>query len=119
MIKEYENAEKMFKDIEKMVAQGREAAKHHHIKVDQLRHGDHFAYVHHSGVPIFGEVIESTEYEEDSARENGFIFGRCYSELCPNGELGDTHVTHITHKVSKEDFERARANGWRHLLETN
>lgn len=124
-MKVYTSFEEMMADIQARVEAGREAAKHHHIKVEDLRHGDHFTYLHPElGIPIFGEVVEETEYEEDEldiamARENGYIFGKCYSVMCVEGELGDTHVTRITHKIDKAVFERAKANGWRHLDPSN
>jgi len=124
-MKEFASLEEMFADIAARVEAGKKAAENHPIKVKDLRHGDHFAY-HHPvhDIYIFGEVIETTEYPEDnesiaSARANGFVYGRCYSVLCPEGEFGDTHVTYITHKIDKSMFERARANGFHHLRATN
>lgn len=45
-------------------------------------------------------------------RERGFLFGRCYSVLEPEGEIGDTHVSQVM-PISRETFEEFRANGWR------
>jgi hypothetical protein len=123
-MKMYENIEEMFADLERRLEEGRRSAKTHHIKVGDLRHGDYFAYRHPVGVLVFGRVIEKTEYSEDDesiqeARENGFVFARCFSAMCPEGELGDTHVTRITHKVSKKLFDRAQVNGFRHLDQLN
>lgn len=72
---------------------------------------------------IFGEVKRSP-YEEDwpfeeDARRNGYIMGRCYSIVCPQGELGSTHVSRINYLISREAFETAKANGWRHTEKTN
>jgi hypothetical protein len=124
-MKEFESLEEMFADIASRVEAGKKAAEDHPIKVKDLRHGECFAY-HHPvhDIHIFGEVVEKTEYPEDdkiieSARENGFVFGRCYSVMCPEGELGDTHITYITHKISRSLFDRARANGFHHLKVTN
>lgn len=110
----------MMKGIQAQVEANRKAAEEHSIKVEDLRHGDYFAYNHPAGITIFGEVMERTDYPEDEmtialARQNGYVYGRCYSEDCPEGELGDTHVIRITHKVTKEMFDRAKANGFRHI----
>jgi hypothetical protein len=90
-----------------------------------LTHGTYFASIRPDlELVIFGEVLEHTKYPEDTAgilarRVNGYIFGRCYSVLCHDGELGDTHVGNITCKITKQVFDRARANGWRHIQDTN
>ena len=39
-------------------------------------------------------------------------FTHCYSRACPEGELGDTHVSSINAKITKEQFERAQAAHW-------
>lgn len=37
---------------------------------------------------------------------------RAYSLACPQGEMGDIHVSTIDEFMSKEQFESARARGW-------
>lgn len=117
-VKTFQSSEEMFADLEARVEAGREAAKIHHIKAADLPHGSYFVYGHFEvGELIFGEVIEVTEYPEDNesiaqGRENGYIFARCYSVLCPEGELGDTHITRISRVISKEEFEVAKEAGW-------
>ncbi len=124
-VKSFDTFEEMMADIEARVEEGLKAAEKHHIKVDDLRQGSHFAYFHTTaGITIFGEVIEDSGDAEDNAsihmaRMNGYIYAKCYSTEVPKGELGDTHVTHITHVMTKEDFERARANGWKSIDFTN
>jgi hypothetical protein len=122
MIKQYDTIEDMFKDLEDRIAAGKKAAVEHPIKVEDLHHGDFFAYVHPiHRIPIFGEVLEYPDEEGDirEARDNGYIFARCFSAVRPSGELGDTHITHITHKIPKIVFDRAKANGFRHLDSLN
>lgn len=94
-----------------------ERAKTHHLKVEDLRHGDYFSRVSH-GVTIFGEVIENTDDPEEDAeikrgRQRGYVFARCFSVFSPFGELGDTHITNISEKIDRTTFDRAEANGWR------
>lgn len=52
-------------------------------------------------------------YEE--LNKGGYLFGTCYSVMCPEGEMGSTHVLNVTVKIDKATFDRAKANGWRHL----
>lgn len=122
-----------------------EAMKTHPIKVDDLQDGDYFVSIRSDiGIMIFGRVVgfvprdpvdlygytdeEIAEIEAEDAEERkqmdlnrtrGYIFGKCHSMLCPDGELGDTHVTRIHHKIDRAAFERAKANGFRHMDGTN
>jgi hypothetical protein len=48
----------------------------------------------------------------ESARRRGYMFSRCYSVACPDGELGVTHVSTME-PITREQFEAARARGWR------
>jgi hypothetical protein len=56
-------------------------------------------------------------YEE--LHKGGYLFGTCYSVMCPDGEMGSTHVLNVTVKIDKAMFDRAKANGWRHWAVTN
>jgi len=123
-MREFNSIEEMLEYLAQARQEGIEAAKGHHIQVSDLRHGDYFIRVHESGVLIFGEVLEHTSYPEDSgaikrSRCNGYVYGRCYSILCPEGELGDTHITNVQSKIPRDVFERAKANGWLHAEPTN
>ena len=55
----------------------------------------------------------------ESLEEGGYLFGNCYSVMCPEGEMGSTHVTMVTAKVDEATFLRAKINGWRHVDPTN
>jgi hypothetical protein len=57
---------------------------------------------------VFGEVLEG--YAEPRLRH--YRFCRCHSVACPEGELGDVHVSTIQRRISREEFEQARAGGW-------
>lgn len=39
-------------------------------------------------------------------------FGRHYSVVCPEGELGDLHVASVEVTLSRADFQKVRAAGW-------
>ena len=120
------SVEELFEWLDEKREAGREAAEHHHLKVSDLTHGDHFVSPRpdYGGLIIFGEVLEHTNYPEDASsikmsRLNGYVYGRCYSVECVEGEFGDTHITNIAAKIPAEVFERAKANGWRNLESTN
>jgi len=61
------------------------------------------------GFPIFGEAREG--YREKHLQH--YRFCRCYSVACPEGELGDVHVSTILCRISRGLFERVRKQGWR------
>lgn len=125
IIRTFDSTDDLFDFLEASNKHNQEAMKDHPIKVEDLRHGDFVVSLRpDQGVVIFGEVVETTKYEEDNegiqeSRTRGWIFGRYYSEVCTEGEFGDTHVTRINAKISKEVFDRAKANGFRHLRPSN
>ncbi len=118
----YGSTEEMLEELRKDQEKAAEAAKTHHLKVEDFGHGDFFASVRpdHNCV-VFGEVqTHSEKYPEDTpaiqeSRARGYLYGYCYSVLCVEGEIGSTHITRVSAKISREVFERAKANGWRHL----
>jgi hypothetical protein len=80
------------------------------------------------GIMIYGELLDPIEGEREAGADEDEIeyarqmysqphmenyrFGRHYSEMCPNGELGDVHVCSIMQVVSREQFNLAKALGW-------
>ena len=60
------------------------------------------------GLVIFGEVLET--YKEERLKH--YRFCRCYSVACPEGELGDVHVSTLVALVSRAFFEAMREQGW-------
>lgn len=42
---------------------------------------------------------------------DGLLYGHCYSVACIQGEYGST-PRNTTTKISKDEFERARASDW-------
>jgi len=57
---------------------------------------------------VFGEVLEG--YTEAHLRH--YRFCRCFSVGCPEGEVGDVHVSTILAVVSRAFFEAMRQAGW-------
>jgi len=74
----------------------------------QVKPGNYFVNIAPEGLVIFGEVLESYR----GKRLRHYRFCRCYSVACPEGELGDVHVSTIRWIITREEFEQARANGW-------
>ena len=121
-IREFDSVEELFDEMRRDQEAADERAKTHHLGVADLKHGDCFIVPRPDiGVVIFGEVIEHDDkYPEDNesiqeSRLRGYVYARCYSPLCVEGELGDTHITRIQAKISRNDFDHAKANGWRHM----
>ena len=65
---------------------------------------------------IYGEIIESP-YPEDreifaQPHMRHYRLSKCFSEACPEGEMGDVHVSSIRAVIEQEEFEFARLKGW-------
>lgn len=111
-------------------AQASTAEPEHRALLEQLTPGAYFIcrpeYGPH-GIRVYGRVFDidhdSTltdpeEIEDDrraiaSTRENGYLFCKAFSVMCEDGELGDIHVSRIELLLTEEEFESARAGGWR------
>lgn len=59
------------------------------------------------------EDFEESKTETLANAARGFLFSKCFSEWCPRGEMGDTHVTRVSLGIDRETFEMARASGWK------
>jgi len=70
--------------------------------------GDCILSIVEDGLVVFGEVLEG--YAE--ARLRHYRFCRCYSVACPEGELGDVHVSTVACRISRQFFEQMRQAGW-------
>jgi len=57
--------------------------------------------------------LQHTAARLDSSYARGYRYSWCYSEVEPEGELGFVHVSVMAGKISREQFENAKANGWR------
>lgn len=78
---------------------------------EKVKAGDYFARWSELGFHVYGEILQ-----EDEPREKGlehYRLCRGYSMACPQGEIGDIHVSAIDELISKEQFESAKERGWR------
>ncbi len=62
------------------------------------------------GFLIYSEVLKDPEPRE-TALQN-YRFTRSYSIACPNGELGDIHVSTIERQLAELEFHKLREQGW-------
>ena len=73
-----------------------------------LRPGDCILSIVEDGLVVFGEILEG--YPEPHLKH--YRFCRCYSVACPEGELGDVHVSTVACRISRGFFEQMRQAGW-------
>lgn len=111
-------------DFFEQIAEARQTADSHvEPWQTELKTGDHFVRlvqpdpVGDKVFAIYGEVIkpEFEEGEEDYYLEPHMVhyrFCRCFSVMCPQGELGDTHVSTVGKKLSPTQFKLAKEMGW-------
>lgn len=80
------------------------------------------------GFAIYGKVLDPVQSEVDAGADEEEVeyqrelrdaphmkhyrFARCFSELCPEGELGDVHVSTIATIITESMFENAKTLGW-------
>ena len=72
--------------------------------------GNYFLQQTEYGFHIYGVVLK-----EDTQRESHlqhYRLCKCYSVACPEGEVGDVHVSSIEQILSEAEFGEARENGW-------
>ena len=102
-----------FDSIEEMFNEIREAQQAADARVKPwqaaIKHGDFFVKVVKFGadfLTIYGEIIESPNHMKH------YRLSRCFSVACPEGEMGDVHVSTVLFLIDKESFELARLAGW-------
>lgn len=102
------------------MAQGFAAAK---IKPWQrdLKPGDHFVRfsngiaIYSKVMPIFEEDAEGEETDvEKSQADSDFRFTKSYSAACPDGELGDVHISTVFKQITEGEFKSFQSRGWPH-----
>lgn len=68
---------------------------------------------------IWSEVLPCIEEDEEENEVvvpydgSAYRFTRSFSCVCPEGELGDVHVSTVGRLVTREEFEAAKKAGWR------
>jgi len=72
--------------------------------------GDHYLQRSGYGFDIYGRILE--EEEPRPQRLQHYRFVEAYSVACPEGEIGDMHVSSIEQILSETEFSEARERGW-------
>lgn len=115
----YSSEEEMFAAIEAARDAANAAAKPWQLAI---KTGD-FVLRYEQGMFVFGEILDPTlnadEEELEYTRELyaqphmvGYRFSRCFSILCPEGELGDLHVCTVICVLTRDQFEKAKEAEW-------
>ena len=106
MIRSFDSAEEMFEHIERQ----NDFAKENTEKWQyDLKPGDCFVY-YHRDIKIYGEVIESvyTEDRELMKSRPELKLTRCFSVLCPEGEIGTIYACSVAETITREELNKAR-----------
>lgn len=77
----------------------------------KVKPGDLFVRNTPYGFRIYGKILP-----EEEPRQLGVqLYRLCeaYSQTCPNGEVGDIHVSTIERLLTQEEFDAVQARGWR------
>lgn len=56
--------------------------------------------------------IAAQAYRAGDARSRGWLWGRWYSQLVPDGEWGAAHCADVTAEITERQFESYRSRGW-------
>lgn len=76
----------------------------------RLQAGDCFLrYLPDMDLVIWGEVIEG---QPADATMKNYRYARCYSQICPEGEYGDVHVSSVASAIGRSQFNEGRERGW-------
>jgi hypothetical protein len=125
-VQTYDTFEDMLAHIDQQV----EAAKANTLpRQNEITYGDYWMG-EWQGILIFGKIMTLAELEAgydqydsspeeiqhereatESAYNDGFRFGTAYSQVVPEGELGDTHVSTMV-PITADEFESAQKLFW-------
>jgi len=70
----------------------------------QVKTGDCFKQTTTDGLEIFGEVLRGYNLPDRS----NWRECRCFSFVCPEGEMGDVHVSQMDELIDRKTFESVR-----------
>lgn len=112
----FDSVEEMFAAVAQLNADAAEMPVEQWQK--DLKAGDCFLRVYYIGeghpLNIYGEVIEVTDPEDQELMESrpDLRMCKCYSQLCPEGELGTVFIVSMTEPLTREQFNAARLSRW-------
>lgn len=118
-------------DMQDAIALGREQADARSTEQQKAcKIGDHYyRYEPDWDLHVYAEILDPVESDRQAGGDEeelerlkrlyasphmqGFRFARCFSVICPDGELGDIHVSTITEFISNDEFKYAKKCEWR------
>jgi len=56
--------------------------------------------------PVYGHILS----DEDC--EPGFFWAEAFSQMCPEGEMGEFCIVEASQQLTQEEFQAAQDNGW-------
>jgi hypothetical protein len=118
----YGSVEEMFEDLGRAMERADSRVR---PAQTSIKPGQYFINFRHGPeLPLFGEVIDISKlgYDEETQKEieddykqphmRFYRFTRCFSWACPEGEMGDTHLSDVDAIIDRELFEYYKENGW-------
>ena len=95
----YNSTEEMLDDLSKAMQAADEKVKPWQA---QIKKGDCFWQDTEYGFQVYGEVLRNA-YRKKELKH--YRFCKCYSEACPEGEMGDVHTSVVGGLLTREEFE--------------
>lgn len=122
---------KQFNSLDEMLVYIRECSESADMRVEPwqeaVKPGDYFVRSS-EGFTIYGKILDPVQSEidagagedevdyqrqlRDAPHMKHYRFTKSYSDLCPEGELGDVHVCTLTAIISEAMFNDAKKRGW-------
>jgi hypothetical protein len=76
-----------------------------------------------AGVVVYGEILDPLAGADPEERDflrgtygaphnRNVRFSRCFSKICPEGEMGDTHVASMNVVLTAREFTKAKKLAW-------
>ena len=95
----YNSTEEMLDDLSRAMQEADSRVKPWQ---SEIKKGDCFWHDTEYGFQIYGEVLKKP-YREKHLRH--YRFCKCFSEACPDGEMGYVHTSVISGLLTREEFE--------------
>jgi hypothetical protein len=95
----YNSTEEMLDDLSQAMLEADENTQEWQ---KAIKKGDCFWQETEYGFQIYGKVLKN-RYREKHLKY--YRLCKCYSEACPDGEIGDVHLSVISGILTREEFE--------------
>ncbi len=123
---------KQFNSLDEMLGYIRECSQQADMQVkpwqEAVKPGDYFVRFIEEGLTIYGKILDPVQSEIDAGADEDEVnyqrelrdaphmkhyrFSKCYSDMCPEGELGDVHVATIAAIITEKVFNEVKERGW-------